>query len=74
MLEAVSSDVKVEPDFQTLSGEEIEGNHSDDARSDISARGVWIRGQRAFFDIRVIDPNAQRHQTKILRKCYEINK
>ena len=31
--------------------------------------------QRAFFDIRVFDPNAQRHQKKkkTLRKCYEIN-
>ena len=33
-----------------------------------------IRGQRAFFDIRVFDPKAQRHQSKTLRKCYEINK
>ena len=74
MLEEVTSDVKVEPALQPLSGEEIKGNQSDEARSDISARGFWIRGRRAFFDIRVLDPNAQCHQSKTLRKCYEINK
>ena len=73
MLEEVTSDVKVELALQPLSGEEIKGNQSDEARSDISAKGFWIRGQRAFFDIRVFDPNAQRHQSKTLRKCYEIN-
>ena len=73
MLEEVTSDVKVESALQPLSGEEIKGNQSDEARSDTSARGFWIRGQRAFFDIRVLDPNAQRHQSKTLRKCYEIN-
>ena len=73
MLEEVNSDVKVEPTLQPLSGEEIKGNQSDEARSDISARGFWIRGQRAFFDIRVFDRNAQRYQSKTLRKCYETN-
>ena len=73
MLEEVTSDVQVEPTLQPLSGEEIKRNQSDEARSDISARGFWIRGQRASFDIRVFDPNAQRHKSKTLRKCYEIN-
>ena len=66
MLEEVSSDVKVEPALQPLSGEEIKGNQSDEARFDISARGLWIRGQRVFFNMRVFDPNAQRHQSKTL--------
>ena len=73
MLVELTSDVKVAQALQPLSGEEIKGNQSDEARSDISARGFWIRGQRAFFDIMVFDPNAQRHQSKTLRKCYEIN-
>ena len=64
MLEEVSSDVKVEPALQPLSGEEIKGNQSDEARTDISARRFWIRGQRAFFDMGVFDPNAQRYQSK----------
>ena len=74
MLEDVTSDIKVEPALQPLSSEEINGNQSGEARSDISARGFWIRGQRAFFDVRVFDPNAQRHQSKTLRKFYEINR
>ena len=73
MLEEVTSDVKVEPALQPLSGEEIKGNQSDEARSDISARRFWIREQRAFFDIMVFDSRDQRHQNKTLRKCYEIN-
>ena len=74
MPEEATSDVKVEPVLQPLCGEEIKGSQSDEARSDISARRFWIRGQRAFFDIRVLDPNAQCHQSNTLRKCYEINK
>ena len=73
MLEEVTSAVKVEPALQPLSGEEIKGNQTDEARSNISARRFWIRGQRAFFDIRVFDPNAQRHLSKTLRKCHEFN-
>ena len=64
MLEEVTSDVKVEPALQPLSGEAIKGNQTDKARSNISARRFWIRGQGAFFDIRVFDPNVQRHLSK----------
>ena len=73
ILEEVNSDVNEEPALQPLSGEEIKGNQSDEARFDISARGLWIRGQRVFFNMRVFDPNAQRHQSKTLWKCCEIN-
>ena len=60
MLEELTSDVKVEPTLKSLSGEEIKGNQSDEARSDISPRGFWITGQRA-------------HRNKTLRKYCEIN-
>ena len=73
MLEEVTSNVKVEPALQPLSGDEIKGNQSDEARSDISARGFWIRGQRAFFKIRVFDPNAQLSPKENPAKYYEIN-
>ena len=72
MLE-VTSNIKVEPALKPLSGEEIKGDQSDEARSYISARWFCIRRQRAFFGIRLFDPNAQGHQSKTLRKCYEIN-
>ena len=65
MLE-VTSDVKVEPALQPLFTKEIHGNQSDKPRSDISTRKVCRRGQRAFFNIGVFDPNAQRHQSETL--------
>ena len=65
MLE-VTSEVKVEPALQPLFTKEIHGNQSDKPRSDISTRKVWRRGQRAFFNMGVFDPNAQRHQSKTL--------
>ena len=73
MLEEVNNNVKVEPVLQPLSGEQIKRNQTDEARSDVSARRFWIREQRTFFDIKIFDPNAQRHQSKAIRKCYEIN-
>ena len=73
ILEEVTSDVKVEPALQALSCEEIKRSQSEEARSDTSAREFLIRRQRAFFNIRLFDSNAQRHQSKTLRKCYETN-
>ena len=26
-----------------------------------------------FFDVRIFDPNAQRHENKTLKRCYELN-
>ena len=42
-------------------------------RADISARGFWCRGQGAFFHVRIFDPDAQRHENKTLKRCYELN-
>ena len=42
MLEEVTSDIKVELALQPLSGEEINGNQSDEARSDINVRGFGL--------------------------------
>ena len=44
------------------------------AQADISVRRFWCRGQSAFFDVRIFDPNAQRHEKKIFKRCYEFNK
>ena len=37
---------------------------SDEARLDVSARGFWQRGQRAFIDDRVFNPYSQGHQNE----------
>ena len=73
MLQEVTSDVRIEPILQPLTGEEqsIGGNVLVKARADINTRVFWCRGQRAFFDVRIFDPNAQRHKNKTLKRCYE---
>ena len=40
---------------------------------DISARDFWVKGQKAFFDVRVFDPNASRYVTQNLQQCYGRN-
>ena len=54
LLSEVSQDVAVEPLLTPLTGENLKyksANTDDHARLDISARGVWINGSRAFFDV-----------------------
>ena len=74
MLQVVTNDVGIESILQLLTGEQesIGGKVSVEARADISARGFWCRGQRAFFDVRVFDPNAQRRENKTPKKCYKL--
>ena len=43
-------------------------NITDVAPVDIAARGFWISGQRAFFDIRVFNPMAQRYGSQEFTK------
>ena len=37
---------------------------------DIRARRFWIRGQQAFLDVRVFDPNACCYLNAPLSQCY----
>ena len=46
-------------------------NRSPEARLDVSARGFWNRGQRAFFDVRVFDSSAPRLLTKSLKSIHK---
>ena len=32
-----------------------------------------MSGQKAFFDVRVFDPNAQSYSKKTLKQCYSLN-
>ena len=75
LLSEVCKDVTVEPVLAKLTGEKLStsSNTSDGARLDISARGFWISGQKAFFDVRVFNPKAGRYEKQSLAKCYEIN-
>ena len=72
LTKTVVNDVEIEPPLQPLTGEHIQpqsANTSDDARSDIRARGFWQRQQNAFFDVRISYPNAKCYRTRPLQKC-----
>ena len=76
LLAEVCQDVRVEPPLNELTGEVLElrtANKSSEARLDISARGVWANGQRAFFDVRVFDPLARKYNGQTLQQCYRMN-
>ena len=75
-LREVCHDVSIEPSLQILSGNESllkTSNKDDEARLDVAARGFWITGQKAFFDIRIFNPLAKRYGNLDPQKCYDIN-
>ena len=76
LLSEVCHDVCIEPPLQPLTGETLHfrsANTSDEARLDVSARSVWARNQRAFFDIRVFNSTARRYNGQTLKQAYSIN-
>ena len=75
-LKEVCLDVEEEPLLQEITGEVFQAKTTKiekDARLDVAARGFWMRGQRAFCDIRVFNPLAKCHRSKPLTKVHEIN-
>ena len=76
LLTEVCHDVAIEPMLQPLTGEKFQkktANMSDEARLDLSARGVWTKGDRAFFDVRVFYPNARSNSQGSLRSAFDIH-
>ena len=75
LLKDVSHDVQVEPHLETLTGEVLTGgtNSSDEARLDVSVRGFWQRGQRAFYDVRVFNPFAKSYLNQKLETAFRSN-
>ena len=62
LLTEVWKDFRVEPQLQPLSDEKFSkktSNKLGQARVDISARGFWLTGQVAFFDVRVFNPTTK---------------
>ena len=58
LLRQVCNDVEVEPALQPVDGEQVRGLAGDDVRADIRARGLWRKGQNAFFDVRLTNCNS----------------
>ena len=76
LLNEICHDVEVEPCLTPLSGESFQhktSNTSDDARGDISARGLWARGQKTFMDVRVFNPLAKTYAKGPLTAAYKMN-
>ena len=68
-------DVEIEPNLLPMTGETLHhsANKQPDARLDISIRGFWQRGERAFADVRIFNPFAQTHLNQKLEKCFSNN-
>ncbi|KAG0702073.1 hypothetical protein GWK47_025170 [Chionoecetes opilio] len=76
MLREVCRDVSTEPTLLPLNGEHMQyrtANTANEARVDVSARGFWTRGQKAFMDIRIFDPMATCHRRISLVAAHQRN-
>ena len=76
LLSEVCNDVAVEPLLAPLTGESFKyktANKDNLARLDVSARGVWMKGSRAFFDVRVFNPLAPSYNNQTLKAAHRSN-
>ena len=72
LLREVCRDVQVEPALIPLSGQQFPAstNTSENARLDVSARGLWSPMEKAFLDVRIFHPNANSNRNKSLPQLY----
>jgi hypothetical protein len=73
-MKKIVRDVETEPRLAPLTGETLYPRSAittDDARSDIRARGFWCRQQNAFFDFRVFYPHASSYLHRSLPSLFE---
>ena len=63
ILDEVCKNVAIELLLTPLTGEELpkSSNTSNQARADVSAKGLWVDGQMAFRDVRVFNPLLRCH-------------
>ena len=76
MLSEVCRDVRVEPELIPTDGRTFShqsANTAEEARVDVSARGFWTRGQRAYFDVRIFNPMAQSYREQDLAPAHRRN-
>ena len=59
LLKTTLNDFEIELRLQKIDNEELNGLTGDNARPDVRARGVWMQGRNAFFDIRLTNTNAR---------------
>ena len=76
MLKEVCYDVRTEPHLLKVNDGDCvlpHTNTAEQARLDISARGVWTSFDKSFFDVRVTHPNCLSNRSKPFQKIYEEN-
>ena len=76
LLEKNCLDVAIKPILEPVTDNDLVPstvNTNDDTRLDVSARSFCIMGKKAFFEVRVFDPNALRYQSKSLKQCFAVN-
>ncbi len=72
----VAFDVKIEPGLAKVSKHVRLApgtNTEDNARSDVSARGIFSSHEVTFFDVRITNPNAPSHKELSLADVYKKN-
>ena len=72
-LTEVCPNVAKEPPLRPVSGEVFSAastSTADEARLDIRAGGFWTRGQGAFFDVRVFNPDASSYSSRTLDSLF----
>ena len=71
LLNEVCADVSIEPRLvQVIEDKTTSTNKEDAAILDIAARDFWRPSQRAFFDIRVFNANAQSNISRIIGETF----
>ena len=76
ILSEVCRDVEQEPELQQLTGEHFRlktASTEDNARVDVVARDFWVKGQKAFCDVRVFNPLAKSYRTQSLEGAHLTN-
>ena len=74
LMKDICQNVAREPPLQTLSGKTLSNSTAgaDGARLDVAADGFWgTPGQRAFFDIRVVNPFSSTYRNLTLSSVYK---
>ena len=73
LLTEICKAVSVEPALTHLTGETFALKSTtvdDDARCEVAVRGFWIRGSKAFLDLRVFNPLAKSYSKQSLAATY----
>jgi len=75
LLSEVCRDVRCEPILQEVTGEILPASSitTNEARVDVAARGFWVKGQMAYFDVKVFNPTAKSYLNQSLKAAHRSN-